>query len=166
MRLAGAILLAALLPGSLAGCGDSLPPPGNIPPLPPEPLPTGPLADKPAPVDLLPEEGAARALAGFLRALAEGKAKAAATYLDRKGGDQVRALREELLQGGGKQLDRVREFFPRPGSFTPKPRILDENRVAFLLPMGPGGKRLLEARFHHQKNRLWLLHLLLARSKN
>ncbi len=166
MRRARRHIFPALLLATLAACGDSLPPPQDVPPLPPEPLPKGPLANKPAPANLLPEEGAAKALAGFLGALHKEKPRAAATYLDPEGGDQVRALREELLQAGSKTPDPVREFFPAPGSFSPKPRLLDENRVSFRLPMGPGGKRVLEARFHRQKNGLWLLHLLKTLDRN
>ena len=162
MSRAWSSLAWALLLASLAACGDSLAPPPQVPPLPEPPLPRGPLANKPAPAELLPEEGAARALSRFLRALDQGKPRAAAGYLDPDGGDQVRALREELLRPGPKTLDRIQEFFPRPNIPTPKPRLLDENRVSFRLPMGPGGKRLLEARFHHKKNGLWLLHLLKA----
>ena len=154
---------AFLILGLFSACGDSLPPPADVPPLKEEPLPKAPLAARPAPQDILPEEGAAKALARFLQALEKGEAKAAATYLDPTGGDQVRALREELLQAGPKALERIRAFFPKPKSFTPKPRILDENRVSFPLPMGPGGKRTLEARLHQDKNRLWRIHLLKTR---
>ncbi len=152
-----AVLLAAL-----SACGDGLPPPKDVPPLPPPPLPGGPMADRPAPEDMLPEEGAAEALVRFLRALEKGEAKAASTYLDSDGSDQVRALRKELLHGGPKALKRIQTFFPKPESFTPKPRLLDENRVLFPLPMGPGGKRNIHAILHRQENGLWLLHLLEA----
>ena len=150
------LLALAVLPA----CGDGLPPPAEVKALPDPPLSKDPSAARPAPEDTLPEEGAAGSLVRFLRALEKGDGPAAATYLDPRGGDQVRALREELLRGDAKSLERIRAYFPEPGDFRPEARLLEEDRVSFLLPMGPGGRRRLRAFFRRDRRGVWLLRLL------
>lgn len=145
----------------LGACGDTLgPPPAAPQELPPLGPPATPLANRPAGDELLPEEAAAQALAGFLGALGEGDCAGAASYLDPGGGSLVRDLRAQL-EGPPEARERARAFLAgaEPEALTE----VSETRVVGRMKLGPGLMRTFGVELSRDRHGLWLLARLHGR---
>jgi hypothetical protein len=134
------------------------PPPARIAPLAAPPPPDLPLANPPAPLEVLPEEGAKACLGGLQRALAAGAGPAAATYLDRRAGGGLGDMGRLLRAGRG--VERIEAFW-RAARLEKLEEVGDGCRG--VLRAGPGARRPFAITFIWNESKRWVVSRLHAR---
>ena len=154
----GGAVAALLVTGAIWAGVRTLSPPVDIPPPVEVPPPDLPLANRPAALEVLPEEGAAACLAGLRRALAAGAGPAAATYLDRQAEGGLGEMGRQLR--AGEEVERIAAFW-RPARLEALQEVGDECRG--LLRAGPGARRPFAVAFRWNENKRWVIRRLHAR---